>query len=262
MSTGSALSRDSVRSSVQDTEPQERGLTMVIDHGLPTRHFHDMVASFGGLIDFVKFGWGTCLVTRDIADKAAAARANGVDFFFGGTLFEKYLQQDRVDEWHKLCVDSGTRTVEISNGSVRLSNSEKAEHVARFAAEFTVLSEVGFKDSARAEEVSGQEWLDSIQQDFDAGSSYVITEARESGSSGICTASGELRHDLVNDIAESGLDLGRIIFEAPNRELQTYLLRRLGARTNLGNIRPDDVIGVETLRRGLRADTFNDFEGI
>lgn len=232
---------------------------MVIDSGLATSHFRDIMASFGELIDVVKFGWGTCLVTPDIEEKSAAAADNGVDFYFGGTLFEKFLQRDRVDEWYKLCFDSGASTVEISNGSVELTNAEKARYVRRFSDEFRVLSEVGFKDSARSQQLSAQEWIDSIRSDLDAGATRVITEARESGSSGICSADGDLRHELIDEIAEADIELNSLVFEAPTKQLQTHLLGQLGPQTNLGNIRPDDVIGVETLRLGLRADTFNDF---
>ncbi|MHA6800369.1 phosphosulfolactate synthase [Bounagaea algeriensis] len=243
----------------RDTKPRARGLTMVIDSGLATSHFRDIMASFGELIDLVKFGWGTCLATPGIEEKVAAAADNGVDFFFGGTLFEKFLQRDRVDEWYKLCFDSGAGTVEISNGSVELTNAEKARYVRRFSEEFRVLSEVGFKDPARSQQLSAQEWVDSIRRDLDAGASRVITEARESGLSGICSAGGDLRHELIDEIAEADIELNSLVFEAPTKQLQTYFLGQLGPQTNLGNIRPDDVVGVETLRLGLRADTFNDF---
>lgn len=243
----------------REAKPRTRGLTMVIDGGLATREFRDIMASFGELIDFVKFGWGTCLVTPDIGAKTDIAVEHEVDFYFGGTLFEKFLQRGRVDEWYELCVNSGVRTVEISNGSADVSNAEKAEYVHRFAGDFQVISEVGFKDPVRSADLSPQEWVDSIRRDVDAGADFVITESRESGSSGICDAGGAPRCGLINEIAESGVDLDRLIFETPTKQLQTHLLRQLGPQTNLGNIRPDDVIGVETFRLGLRADTFHDF---
>ncbi|MHA6804821.1 phosphosulfolactate synthase [Salinifilum ghardaiensis] len=255
----SAPHQHSIPLPARDVKPRSRGLTMVIDSGLATSHFRDIMASFGDLIDLVKFGWGTCLVTPDIGEKAAAAVDNGVDFYFGGTLFEKFLQRGRLDEWYKLCFDSGASTVEISNGSVDLTNAEKARHVSRFAEDFRVLSEVGFKDPARSQELSPQEWIDSIRRDLDAGASHVITEARESGSSGICSAGGDLRCELIDEIAGADVDLNALVFEAPTKQLQTHLLGQLGPQTNLGNIRPDDVIGVETLRLGLRADTFDVF---
>ncbi|MFJ4654739.1 phosphosulfolactate synthase [Nocardia sp. NPDC088792] len=245
----------------RDAKPRTRGLTMVIDPGLPSRQFDDIVSSYGDLIDFVKFGWGTCLATPDILRKTRAAREHGIEFYFGGTLFEKFVLNNRVDEWYKLCSDAGATVVEISNGAIPLSNTEKAGYIRRFADEFTVLSEVGFKDPVRSETLSPARWIEYIQQDLEAGAHLVIAEARESGRSGICRPNGELRYGLIEEIAESPIDPNRLMFEAPTKDLQIYLLRRLGPQVNLGNIHTGDVIGLETLRLGLRADTLTDFPG-
>lgn len=245
----------------RDAKPRNRGLTMVIDPGLPSGQFDDIVSSYGDLIDYVKFGWGTCLATHDILGKTRAARRNGIEFYFGGTLFEKFVMNGRVDEWYKLCSDAGATVVEISNGAIPLPNAEKAEYIRRFADEFTVLSEVGFKDPNRSETLSPARWIEYINQDLDAGAQLVIAEARESGRSGICRPNGELRYGLIEEIAESAIDTNRLMFEAPTKELQIYLLRRLGPQVNLGNIHTGDVIGLETLRLGLRADTITDFPG-
>ncbi|WP_225732022.1 MULTISPECIES: phosphosulfolactate synthase [unclassified Nocardia] len=242
----------------RDAKPRRRGRTMVIDPGLPTGYFADIMTSYGDLIDLVKFGWGTCLATADILGKADAAREHGIEFYFGGTLFEKFLSNDRVDEWYKLCSDAGATTVEISNGTIPLPNSDKASYIRRFAEEFTVLSEVGFKDPAR--ELTPRSWVECIREDLDAGADLVIAEARESGRSGIGLPNGEPRHELIETIAASGIDIDRVMFEAPTKELQIYLLRRLGPQVNLGNIHTGDVIGLETLRLGLRADTLTDFQ--
>ncbi|WP_327145493.1 phosphosulfolactate synthase [Nocardia sp. NBC_01327] len=246
----------------RDAKPRERGLTMVIDPGLPNSCFCDIMASYGDLIDYVKFGWGTCLATSGILGKTRAARDNGVEFYFGGTLFEKFLINDRVDEWYKLCSDAGATVVEISNGTIPLSNAEKAGYIRQFADEFTVLSEVGFKDPVRSETLSPARWIDYIQQDLDAGAHFVIAEARESGRSGICRPDGELRYGLIEEIAESAIDVNHLMFEAPTKDLQIYLLRRFGPQVNLGNIHSSEVIGLETLRLGLRADTLTDFDSL
>ncbi|MGH3631803.1 MAG: phosphosulfolactate synthase, partial [Sciscionella sp.] len=200
------------------------------------------------------------LVTDDLKYKIDAAVEAGVDFYFGGTLFEKFLAQGRFDDWRRFCDHFGARCVEVSNGTIALSNERKAEYVARLAGEYRVFSEVGYKDSDRSETMRPQLWIDYIGQDLAAGAHRVITEARESGRSGICRPNGELRVGLIEEIAESGLDLTRVMFEAPNRSLQTHLIRRFGSDVSLGNISPADVVGLETLRLGLRSDTFDAFD--
>ncbi|MGF6887184.1 phosphosulfolactate synthase [Nocardia sp. GAS34] len=245
----------------RDAKPRRRGMTMVIDPGLPNAYFTDIVDSYGDLIDVVKFGWGTCLATPKLPEKIAALRRNGIDFYFGGTLFEKFLFNDRIEEWSRFCHEAGAQTVEISNGAIALSNDDKAHYIRRFAGEFTVISEVGFKDPARSERLPPNRWIEFIQQDLEAGAQLVIAEARESGRSGICRPNGELRYGLIEEIADSGIDMTRVMFEAPTKELQVHLLQRIGPHANLGNVHSNEVIGLETLRLGLRADTLTDFTG-
>jgi phosphosulfolactate synthase len=160
-----------------------------------------------------------------------------------------------VSEWLALCRHLGATHVEISNGTIPIDNTEKARWVARFADEFVVISEVGFKDIRRSDALAPGRWLSFIEEDFAAGAHLVTAEARESGRSGICRSDGQPRHELVNEIVSSGIDLDRLLFEAPSKDLQTYFLRRMGSSVNLGNVRADDVIALETLRRGLRSDT-------
>jgi phosphosulfolactate synthase len=233
---------------------------MVIDPGLPSGYLEDAVASAAPLIDVVKFGWGTSLVTDDLPRKIRCLRDHDVGFYFGGTLFEKFVAQDRLEEYLAWCRRWGTAVVEVSNGTIPLSNTAKAAYIRKCAAEFTVLSEVGFKDADRSMRLSPAQWVDCIAEDLEAGSSLVITEARESGRSGICRPDGELRWGLVEDILGSGLAPERLLFEAPTKDLQAHFVTRIGADVNLGNIKPDDVIGLETLRLGLRADTLLHFE--
>ncbi len=238
-----------------ELKPRRRGLTMVIDPGLFTGQFEDAIDSVGEFVDLVKFGWGTCLVTKDIKRKIDILRSADIDFYFGGTLFERYALDGLVSEWLELCRHLGATHVEISNGTIPIDNTEKARWVTRFADEFVVISEVGFKDITRSDALASARWLSFIEEDFAAGAHLVTAEARESGRSGICRADGQPRHELVTEIISSGIDLDRLLFEAPSKDLQTYFLRRMGPSTNLGNIRADDVIALETLRRGLRSDT-------
>lgn len=236
-------------------KPRERGLTMVIDNGLPAGQLEDVLESTGHLIDLVKFGWGTAVVTRDLSRKIAALRDAQVGFFFGGTLFELFAQEDRVDEYARVCREHGCRLMEISNGTIHMSNAEKAEHVRRLSREFTVVSEVGFKDPKRSQELAPVRWIECVQEDLEAGASRVVLEARESGRSGICRPDGELRYGLIEELLDSGVDPDRLLFEAPTKALQTYFVQRLGPNVNLGNVASGDVIALETLRLGLRSDS-------
>jgi phosphosulfolactate synthase len=241
-------------------KPRKTGLTIVIDRGLPTAYFQDIIRSYGHLIDLVKLGWGTALITADLQEKVKFAHRHDVPVFFGGTFFEKAFLQGELENYTQLCRELDIRYVEISNGSVALTNREKARYISRFAAEFTVLSEVGYKDQERSRELAPKSWIEFIREDLAAGATKVITEARESGKSGICRENGELRYGLIVEILNSGISADDLIFEAPNKELQLYFIRKLGANVNFANIAGDDVISLETLRLGLRSDTLELFE--
>lgn len=236
-------------------KPRSRGITMVIDNGLPTAWFADALASTSEHVDVVKFGWGTSLVTTDLQRKIDCAHEHGVRCYFGGTLFEKFVVQRRFADFLAWCRRWRCDMVEVSNGTIDLTNSEKAAYVEACAREFPVVSEVGFKDVARSDLLTAADWAEAITEDLDAGACLVITEARESGRSGICTRDGSVRDGVVEAVLASGVDADSLLFEAPTKELQTHFVRLLGANVNLGNVAAADVIGVETLRRGLRGDT-------
>lgn len=244
----------------REANPRGRGLTMVIDNGVPNRLFEDVIASTGQYVDLVKFGWGTALVTPGIRAKAAVLQEHGIRFMFGGTLFEKHVQQGRFEEYRALCLDFGCSCVEVSNGTIDLSHEEKAVFVSKLAADFEVLAEVGFKDHPRSELFAPSQWITCIHRDLDAGARLVILEARESGTSGLCRPDGEVRFGLIEDILDA-MDVSPLIFEAPTKALQTYFIQRIGSDVNLGNIAIADIISLETLRLGLRADTLNPVEG-
>jgi phosphosulfolactate synthase len=241
-------------------KPRATGLTMVIDGGLPLWHFTDIVSSAAEYIDFVKFGWGTAVVTNDIRAKIKVLHAHEIGFYFGGTLFEKYVLQGRFDDFRKFCLRHGCGHVEVSNGTISLSNSEKASYIRKLADDFTVVSEVGYKDPGRSEQLPASLWAEYIHEDLGAGSSLVTLESRESGRSGMCGPDGEPRPRLIEDVLASGLQPRRLLFEAPTTSLQTYFITRLGTEVNLGNIPAQGVVGLETLRLGLRADTLTVFE--
>jgi phosphosulfolactate synthase len=242
------------------TKPRSNGLTMVIDGGITQQLFADVVSSTSEYIDFVKFGWGTAVVTGGIRQKIDVLREHGIGFYFGGTLFEKFVMQERFDDYKRFCLEYGCEHVEVSNGTIMMSNAEKASYIRKLAGDFTVVSEVGFKDPDRSEQLPPSKWVEYINEDLTAGAKMVTLEARESGKSGICRPDGALRFGLIEDVLSAGIAQDNLLFEAPSTALQTYFVTRIGPDVNLGNVPASAIIGLETLRLGLRADTLTAFE--
>jgi len=241
-------------------KPRETGLTMVIDGGIPLGLFTDLVELGAEYIDYLKFGWGTSIVTNCLREKIAVLESHDIGFYFGGTLFEKFVHQGRFEDYRRMLEHHECRHVEVSNGTIDMSNAEKAGYIRKLAPDYTVVSEVGFKDPGRSEMLAPSEWIACISEDLDAGASLVTLEARESGKSGICRPDGALRYGLVEDVLHAGIPERHLLFEAPTNALQTHLISRIGPDVNLGNIPAQGVIGTETLRLGLRADTLTTFD--
>jgi phosphosulfolactate synthase len=254
------MNRTALQLPQRATKPRRTGLTMVIDGGLPLWQFTDLVSSTAEYIDYLKFGWGTAVVTSSLAAKIEVLTAHDIGFYFGGTLFEKYVLQGRFDDFRKFCLEHSAQHVEVSNGTIAMSNSEKASYIRKLADDFTVVSEVGFKDPVRSEQLPPSRWVEYICEDLEAGASMVTLEARESGRSGICRPDGALRFGLIEDVLTSGISAGQLLFEAPTTALQAHFITRIGPDVNLGNVPASAVIGLETLRLGLRADTLTAFE--
>lgn len=244
----------------RSAKPRDRGFTMAIDGGIPYNYFCDLIGETADHVDFVKFGWGTSVLARNIDKKIAFLQSEGVDFYLGGTLFEKYVLQNRFAQFVNLLREYGCEYVEVSNGTIDLDDARKSEYVAALSREFRVISEVGSKDNERSENMAPNRWIDYIRDDLDAGAVLVTLETRESGHGGICRSNGELRLGLIEEILTSGLDRNKLLFEAPSTELQNYFVRRLGTDVNLGNIAPTDLTGLETIRLGLRSETLLSFE--
>lgn len=254
------MNRTGLTLPIRANKPRTRGLTLLIDNGLPGQHFQDVMQSAGAYIDLIKFGWGTSVVSDHLVHKIACLRDLGIDYVFGGTLFEKFYSQHKLGAFVDYCRQYGCRYIEISNGTIPLTNTDKARVIADLAGEFRVLSEVGLKDAEASQRQSPATWIAYIREDLAAGAWRTITEARESGTSGICRPDGELRYGLIEEIIESGIPIDSLIFEAPTKSLQVHFIRRLGANVNLGNIAFADIIGLETLRLGLRSDTLLAFD--
>jgi phosphosulfolactate synthase len=210
----------------------------------------------GDCVDVVKLGWGTAVVSANLTPKLERYQAHGIPVVLGGTLTELAIRQGRVQGLVGWLRDLGLRHVEVSDGTITLEPQIKRELIEQLAGEFTVLAEVGNKDAEFI--MAPYVWVEQIKRDLDAGAWKVIAEARESGTAGIYRPDGEVRTGLIDEIAHA-IDPERLIFEAPLRSQQVWLLKRFGTDCNLGNIPPADVLSLETLRLGLRADTVERF---
>jgi len=229
------------------------GLTHVIDKGLGPRAWEDILDVAGDHISIVKLGWGTAYVTRNLERKLDVLRDKPV--VIGGTFFEVVYAKGRLDDYKQWLADLGLTHVEISDGTIEIPRDRKLELIADFARDFTVLSEVGSKDSSV--EYSVDEWTRWLNEELAAGAWKVITEAREGGTAGIFDSSGGMRTDLIKEIANA-VGPANIVFEAPTKAAQSWFVKQFGPSVNLGNIPPDEVIPLETLRLGLRGDTLKE----
>jgi phosphosulfolactate synthase len=231
------------------------GFTHVIDKGLGPRAWEDVLETAGTYIDIVKLGWGTAYVTPNLSRKLEVLRAAGKPVVLGGTFLEAVIAQDKVDEYKAWLGELGLSHVEISDGVIELPRERKLELIADLARDFTVLSEVGSKD---AEVVfAPYQWVEWIKEELAAGAWKVITEGREGGTAGIYRPTGEMRTGLVDEIAHE-VATDDLIFEAPTKAAQAWFVKHFGPSVNLGNIPPDEVIALETLRLGLRGDTLKE----
>ncbi len=235
-----------------ETRPHN-GLTHVIDKGLGPRAWEDVLETCGDYISIVKLGWGTAYITPNLERKLEVLREKPV--VIGGTFLEAVIAQDRVEEYKQWITGLGLTHVEISDGVIDLERERKLELIADFARDFTVLSEVGSKD---AEVVyAPYQWVEWIREELEAGAWKVITEGREGGTAGIYRPTGEMRTGLVDEIVHE-IPVESLIFEAPSKSSQAWFIRQFGPSVNLGNIAPDEVIPLETLRLGLRGDTLRE----
>ncbi|MGH8909954.1 MAG: phosphosulfolactate synthase [Egibacteraceae bacterium] len=233
-------------------KPRRTGLTHVLDKGASPAAVEGLLSTAGDLVDIAKIGWGIAYVDRAVKQRIAAYHEAGVVVCLGGTLLEIAVAQGRVRELARWAAALGIDAVEVSNGLCRLSPERKQDLVRKLSTSFVVLAETGAKDPRVP--VAGLEWAAGMAGDLTAGARWVIAEGRESGTVGLYEPGGSVRAWLVDSItARVGHE--RVIFEAPRRAQQTWLIRRFGPDVNLGNIALDDVLTLETLRLGLRADT-------
>jgi len=237
-------------------KPREQGITMVMDKGLSVREAEDFVSSGSSYVDIIKLGFGTALVTQNLVEKLKVYSDANIPVYFGGTLFEAFVIRDKFDDYVRLLEKYNLKYAEISDGSITLEHKEKINYIKKLSKYVTVISEVGSKDEGII--IHPNIWIEMINSELDAGVWKVIAEARETGNIGIFRPNGKARVMLIGKILQK-VDPTKVIWETPQKAQQAHFIKLLGANVNLGNIAPNDVIPLETLRLGLRSDTFFQF---
>ena len=237
-------------------KPRQNGLAMVMDKGLSVREAEDFIESAGHLADFVKLGFGTSYVGNKVKEKVRTYQSAKIKVYAGGTLFEAFLVRNKFEDYLKYIDLLGLDTVEISDGSMTMDHDVKCEYIHKLSKNYTVLSEVGSKESGII--IAPGRWIDMMQKELQAGAFKVIGEARESGNVGIYRATGKAHTALINKILAK-VQPDKILWEAPQKAQQVWFIKHFGANVNLGNIAPAELIQLETLRLGLRGDTFFSF---
>jgi phosphosulfolactate synthase len=229
---------------------------MMMDKGLSLRQAEDFLSSNYEHTDIIKLGFGTSIITPNVANKIKLYEDNGMLVYAGGTLFEAFAIRNQLDDYKKYMNNIGLEMVEISDGSMNLNHDIKCNIITDFSKDFRVISEVGSKDSSV--EISSENWLKWMKNELSAGSWKVIAEAREGGNIGICDSDGGIKSELIDDIINK-INKNDILWEAPQKNQQVWFINKFGANVNLGNIAPNEVIPLECLRLGLRGDTFHNF---
>jgi phosphosulfolactate synthase len=237
-------------------KPRNFGLTMAMDKGLSVREVEDFMSVCADYVDVVKLGWATSFVTPKLKEKLAVYKAAGVPVYFGGTLLEALIIRNQFDEYLRILDEYQLNFAEVSDGSIELPHDEKCEYILKLSKRATVLSEVGSKDAEKI--IPPYKWIQLMNKELEAGAWKVIGEAREGGNVGLFRSTGEVREGLVDEILTQ-IPFEKIIWEAPQKSQQVWFIKLLGTNVNLGNIAPNEIVPLETIRLGLRGDTFNTF---
>jgi phosphosulfolactate synthase len=237
-------------------KPRNIGLTMMMDKGLSNTQPEYVIDSCGDLIDYVKFGFGTSVLTKNLRVKLALYNEANIKCYLGGTLFEAFIVRGMFDDYRKLLDELHLDVAEVSDGCMNMPHDEKLEYIRVLSQQVTVLSEVGSKIADN--QIDDDVWISNMKSELQAGSNKVIAEARESGNIGIFDASGGAKTDMIAQINQE-VGQENVLWEAPQKSQQVWFINKFGSNVNLGNIAPEEVIPLETLRLGLRGDTFFNF---
>lgn len=245
---------DFLRLGVRPSRPRSSGLTHVIDGGIPASLLPGVLETAGHVVDIWKCGWGTAYLDPTLRAKVDTLLAHGIGVCPGGTLAEAAWLQGAVDDFFDWAADTGFTHVEISNGASGMPLAEKRQLISLAAGRFVVLSEVGSKDPGAF--VHPEHWAEEARGDLRAGARLILAEGRESGTVGLYDPDGRVRVSVVEALTEA-LGPSSIVFEAPTKAQQAWFIHRLGKNVNLGNVAVEGILGAESLRLGLRADTID-----
>ncbi|MEI8202076.1 MAG: phosphosulfolactate synthase [Bacteroidota bacterium] len=237
-------------------KPRSSGITMMMDKGLSVSEAENLMSVASDLIDYAKLGFGTSIVSKQVKEKVKVYKASGVTPYVGGTLFEACIIRNMFDEYRRWIDELGISTVEVSDGTIFMEHDVKCDYIALLSKQYQVLSEVGAKETGIM--ITPKKWINMMQAELDAGAIKVIAEARESGNVGIYRPTGSSHTSLISKIITT-IKADNVIWEAPLKSQQIWFIKLLGANVNLGNISPQEIIPLETLRLGMRGDTFFEF---
>jgi phosphosulfolactate synthase len=240
----------------REEKPRKKGITMMMDKGLGMKEAENFIESSAAYTDLVKLGFGTSYLTNRLADKIKLYHDAGLRVYLGGTLFEAFIIRGMFDEYRKVLDKFKLTMAEVSDGSLTMNHDVKCKYIQQLSKDYTVLSEVGSKEEGII--IHPSKWTTMMKKELEAGSWKVIAEARESGNVGIYHRDGKT-HTLLIDKIIAKIKADDIMWEAPIKSQQVWFIKSFGANVNLGNIAPNDVIPLETLRIGLRGDTFFSF---
>jgi phosphosulfolactate synthase len=238
--------------------PRTYGITMVTDKGLSLQDTKDFLSIAAPHVDMVKLAFGTAYVTPNLDEKIKIFQSYNIPVYFGGLLLEAFIIRNQFDDYLRIVKEYGINYFEVSDGSLSIPHAEKCGYIEKLARLGTVLSEIGSKDKDREHITPPYKWIELMKAEMEAGSSYIIAEARENGTVGLYRDSGEVREGLVQEILTQ-IPMEKIIWEAPRKDQQLYFLKEVGCNVNLGNIASREVIALEAMRVGLRGDSFHFF---
>ena len=244
---------------IKHSQHRKSGLTMMIDTGLSIRESEDFISSCSEYTNIVKFAFGTSLLTPNLKEKVNLFHKHNILVHAGGTLFEYFAIRDQITEYKKFLEKNNINMVEISDGCIDIDHDQKCNIIKDFKKDFKVISEVGRKNNLEKNKL--ENWPIWIQKELEAGSWKVITESRESGNTGIYNTDGNIEKEMVNEIINK-VKIEDILWEAPKKKQQAWFINEFGSNVNLGNIGYKDILSLECLRRGMRADTFSNFLNI
>src|SRR5580658_10579899 len=238
------------------SRPRTDGLTMINDKGLSVGEARNLISGAHPHVDLIKLAFGTPLLSAGLDEKVKLFQDAGIPVYFGGLLLEAYIVRNQFDDYLDLLKEYNLDWIEMSDGSIDIPHAEKCSYIEKLSKYGIVLSEVGSKDKDREHITPPYQWIKLMQSELNAGASYIVAEARETGNVGLYRDSGEVREGLVQEILTK-VPAEKILWEAPRKDQQLYFLKLVGANANLGNIAPQEIIALEAMRLGLRGDTFD-----